>query len=366
MGGTAHALVLTAPGRLEPRDLPIPPLTAGEAVLRVEACGLCGTDHEMFSGQTPTELPLVPGHEVVGTIGEATDEFLAEHGVTPGQRVALEVFQKCGHCAACASGSYTLCRNHGMRDSYGTAPLSLGTGLWGGYSTHLLLTRDSIVLPVPTGLDPVEATLFNPLGAGLRWGSAIGEVAPGMVTAVLGPGLRGIYAVAAMKRAGARFTMLTGAGPRDAPRLEVGARLGADLTVDITAEDAKEALKRAVGGLADVVLDVTANAPAAFLQALDLARPGGTVVVAGMRGITRVEQFNPDRIVNKELRVLGARGVAGAAYSEALEWLAAEPGLAAVSRRTSSLDPASVADLLDAMSHAPDRPLHAVIIPEHS
>jgi alcohol dehydrogenase len=358
--------VLLEPGRLEAVELPIPELAPGEALLAVEACGLCGTDHELFSGAMVGDLPLVPGHEVIGIVVEATDEYVASHGVSVGQRVALEVFQRCGTCTNCVAGKYTLCRNHGLRDSYGTAPLSLGSGLWGGYASHMLLTSDSIVLPVPESLDPVDATLFNPLGAGLRWGAALGEVTHGMVTAVLGPGLRGLYAVAAMKRAGARFTLLTGAGPRDADRLAVGERLGADLTVDVTTGDPKDALKAATGGLADVVVDVTANSPDAFIQALDLVRPGGTVVVAGTRGTTRVKEFNPDRIVNKEIRIVGARGVDGAAYADALDWLASDPDLSRVSRRTASPNPADVAHLLDAMSHAPDRPLHAVIVPERS
>jgi alcohol dehydrogenase len=241
----------------------------------------------------------------------------------------------------------------------------LGAGLWGGYSTHLTLTADSIVLPVASSLDPVDATLFNPLGAGIRWGATLGQVGPGATTAVLGPGLRGLYAVVAMKRAGARFTMLTGAGPQDHGRLEVGRRMGADLVVDVTTQDARTVLKQAVGGLADVVVDVTANAPAAFVQSLDLARPGGTVVIAGMRGASRVADFDPDRIVNKELRLIGARGVDGTAYADALDLLARQPELATVSRRTAPLRAADVSELLEIMSHSHDRPLHAVIIPEH-
>src|SRR2546423_10292679 len=102
MSGTATALVLRAPGKLERRELPLPALRPGEAFLRVEACGLCGTDHELFSGALGTELPLVPGHEVIGVIEEATDEYVVAHGVEPGRRVALEVFQRCGRCSSCA------------------------------------------------------------------------------------------------------------------------------------------------------------------------------------------------------------------------------------------------------------------------
>ncbi len=82
------------------------------------------------------------------------------------------------------------------------------------------------------------------------------------------------------------------------------------------------ALRGATGGLADVVVDVTAKAPAAFAQAISLARPGGTVVVAGTRGTPDAPGFAPDHIVYKELRVLGALGVDVTAYRPALDMLA--------------------------------------------
>ena len=116
--------------------------------------------------------------------------------------------------------------------------------------------------------------------------------------------------------------MVTGRGPRDAGRLARAARFGADLAVDVAVDDPARALKAATGGLADVVVDVTAMAPAAFAQAISLARPGGTVVVAGTRGSSGAPGFQPDHIVYKELRVLGALGVDVTAYRPALEMLA--------------------------------------------
>ena len=116
--------------------------------------------------------------------------------------------------------------------------------------------------------------------------------------------------------------MVTGRGPRDADRLALAARFGADLAVDVATDDPAGALKAATGGLADVVVDVTAMAPAAFAQAISLARPGGTVVVAGTRGPSDAPGFQPDHIVYKELRVLGALGVDVTAYRPALDMLA--------------------------------------------
>ncbi len=360
---TATALVLEAPGQLVTYEIDIPRLRAGEAVLRVEACGLCGTDHEMFTGAMSAALPLVPGHEVIGVIETATPEFLTARGLAGGERIALEVFQRCGSCEPCRSGAYPLCRRHGLSDSYGNNPLSAGSGLWGGYASHLVLTADSLIHRVPAGMDPVVATLFNPLGAGIRWGVTLPGVREGDVVAVLGPGLRGLSAVVAAAAAKAGFILLTGAGGRDAERLELGRTLGATEAVDVTRTDAKSLLKQRCGGLADVVVDVTAAAPAAFLQALDLVRPGGTVVVAGTRGQHVLHEFNPDRIVFKELRLIGARGVDGPAYQTALDLLSADDRLAAIPRRTAGLDPAAVSGLLEDLAHGAEPPLHAVMVP---
>jgi threonine dehydrogenase-like Zn-dependent dehydrogenase len=128
--------------------------------------------------------------------------------------------------------------------------------------------------------------------------------------AVLGPGIRGLCAAAAAKEAGAGFVMVTGLGWRDAERLALASAFGADLAVDVAVDDPVAALRDATGGLADVVVDVTAKAPAAFTQAIELARTAGTVVVAGTRGWgTGAPGFEPDMVVMKELRVLGALGV---------------------------------------------------------
>jgi alcohol dehydrogenase len=319
---TVSALVLVEPRRLERRELARPVVGDDDALLRVEACGLCGTDHEEYSGLLSPGRPFVPGHETVGVIDEIGVGAAARWGVDVGDRVAVEVFRACGECDACVAGWYRRCERNGLRTMYGFVPVDHEPGLWGGYSELQYLAPDSLLLPVPASLDPVLATVFNPLGAGIRWGVTVPETAAGDVVAVLGPGIRGLCAAVAAKEAGARFVMVTGRGERDAPRLAIAPDFGADLVVDVEVDDPVRALREATGGhLADVVVDVTAKAPAAFRQALDLARVGGTVVVAGVRG-TGVDGVNADLIVYKELRILGALGVDVTAYRAALDLLA--------------------------------------------
>jgi len=319
----ARALVLESPRTLVERSLAEPEVGDDDALLRVEACGLCGTDHEQFTGLLPGPGPFVPGHETVGVIEQIGSAAAARWGVAAGDRVAVEVFQSCRTCAACQAKQTQRCERHGLGDMYGFVSVDTTPGLWGGYATHQYLAPDSQVLKVPSSLDPVIATLFNPLGAGVRWGVTVPGTKAGDVVAVLGPGVRGLSALAACKDAGASFVMVTGAGPRDAPRLEMARRFGADLVVDVLTDDPVKALRTATGGaLADVVVDVTAKAPAAFGQAVRLARNGGTVVVAGTRGGEDTPGFSPDHVVYKELRIVGALGVDTASYDAALAMLA--------------------------------------------
>lgn len=377
-GRSATVMALEAPRRLVRRELPLPEIGDDDALLRVEACGLCGTDHEQYTGVLPAPGPFVPGHESVGIIEQIGPLAAARWNVAAGDRVAVEVFQSCRECDACRTGESRRCARPGLRDMYGFIALDREPGLWGGYATHQYLAPDSLVLRVPDGLDPVLATLFNPLGAGIRWAVTLPETRPGAVVVVLGPGVRGLSAVAAAKAAGAAFVMVTGAGANDAVRLATATRLGADLTVDVTVDvtadltvdvsgnDPVAQLRRATGDLADVVIDVTAKAPGAFAQAVALARPGGTVVVAGTRGVAETPGFDPDLLVYKELRLLGALGVDTAAYASALELLAADPTpFADLPCRTTGL--AGVDDLLRTMAGETDDvpPVHGVIVPTH-
>jgi alcohol dehydrogenase len=248
---------------------------------------------------------------------------------------------------------------------YGFIDAAKPPGLWGGYATHCYLAPDALVLPVPPVLDPVVATAFNPLGAGLRWAVELPGTAAGDVVVVLGPGIRGLAACAAAKRAGAGFVMVTGIGPRDRRRLDLASSFGADLAVDVGEQDPVRVLRAAAGRLADVVVDVTAKAATAPGQAIALARPSGTIVLAGTRGDAAAPGFDPDLVVYKELHVIGALGVDTHAYTDALALLAADAyPFASLPRRTAGF--AELETLLQAMAGdaTGDRPVHAVFVPE--
>jgi alcohol dehydrogenase len=361
----ADALVLTEPRSLQLRRFDLPEITESTGRLRVEACGLCGTDHEQYSGHLGAPFSFIPGHEIVGVVEELGDDASARWGVSAGDRVAVEVFQSCRECEPCLEGEYRRCVRNGLATMFGFVDADIGPGLWGGYATHLHLPTDTMLLPIPDQLDPVLATIFNPLGAGIRWGSTIPQTARGDVVVVLGPGIRGLCAAVAAKEAGAGYVAMTGMGPRDLPRLELAAQFGVDLAIDITVDDAARELKKATGGLADVVVDVTAKAPQAFAQAVSLARPGARIVVAGTRGGGGTPGFDPDHVVYKELTIIGSLGVDYPAYQAAIALLAADRWpFRSLTREIVGFG--GLPDLLETLSGGNDAipPLHGVFAPD--
>ncbi|MEO8695954.1 MAG: medium chain dehydrogenase/reductase family protein [Acidimicrobiales bacterium] len=364
----ALALVLTDSEKLELTEFALPSIASDDALLKVEACGLCGTDHEQFTGAIDLGFSFIPGHEVIGTIDRIGTAASKKWGVKEGDRVAVEVFQSCQQCGPCLNGSYQRCARHGIRAMYGHRNVSASPALWGGYATHMYLAPDSLLLPIPTDLDPIVATLFNPVGAGIRWGVDVPGTKVGDVCVVLGPGIRGLAAAAAMKDAGARFVMVVGVRPQDDDRLDLAKHFGADLVVDAATDDVVSMLRDAAHSLADVVLDVTAKAPAAFRSALRLARTGGAIVLAGTRGAdVDVPGVELDRVVYKELRILGALGVDRSAYQRAINILVSgQYDFAALPHRLGHLD--TTEDLLRTMAGSTPGPLpvHAVVVPTWS
>src|SRR3954454_23793154 len=362
---SSRALVLESPHRLVPRSLAIPAVGPDDGLLRIEACGLCGTDHEQYTGHLPAGYAFIPGHEVVGVIDTVGDRAAERWGVQPGDRVAVEVFQSCRECDECRAGRYRRCARHGLRDMYGFIDVEKAPGLWGGYADYQYLGRDAMLLPLPPSLDPVIATLFNPLGAGIRWTTTVGGASDGDIVVVLGPGIRGLSACVAAKEAGASFVAITGLGPRDLGRLAVAERFGADLAIDVAVTEPAKALRAATGGrLADAVVDVTAKAPAALAQAVSLARPGGTVVLAGTRGSGDTPGFQPDHIVYKELCVVGALGVDVTAYRAAIDVLVSDRWpFRDLPRQVAGFDDAEALLQMMAGESAGEAPVHAVLVP---
>ncbi len=316
----AFAMVQTAPRKLEPRELAIPEIGADDALLRVEACGICGSDYEQFEGLLRTPVPAVPGHEPLGIIEAIGDAAAARWGVDVGDRVAVETMISCRFCPPCLAGSYHLCRS---RRIYSYIPLSEPPGLWGAYAEYMYLAPNAIVHKVDATLSPEIAVMFNPLGAGFRWAVEMPGTGPGDTIAILGPGQRGLASVLACREVGAERIIVTGL-EADRRKLELAREFGADHTIDVENEDTKQRIQELTDGRgADVVVDVSSYATEPVAAALDYVAPGGTIVLAGVKGFKPIPAFVSDKIVMKEIRILGAIGVTQTGYESAIRLIEA-------------------------------------------
>jgi threonine dehydrogenase-like Zn-dependent dehydrogenase len=222
----------------------------------------------------------------------------------------------CRDCAHCAAGVFSSCE-HSL-GAYGYRPFPAPTQLLGGFAECLYLHPNSVVHRISRDV-PVEiASMFNTLAAGVRWAVQLGGVQPGDTVAVLGAGQRGIAAAMAAKAAGAQTVIITGL-TQDAHKLALARESGADQSIVADTENVPERIREITEGrLADVVLDLTPMAAQPVRDALDSARFGGTVVLAGLKGHRPIELIT-DRIIQKGLRILGAHGVESTSLEAAIQ-----------------------------------------------
>jgi threonine dehydrogenase-like Zn-dependent dehydrogenase len=319
MADTVRAVVQTGPRQMEMREYPRPALGGDTgALLRVEACGICGSDVEQYKGAMGgAGLPMIPGHEPLGVIEEITDETAARWGVQAGDRVALEIMIPCRSCSRCLAGNYMNCKNrvgsHGGRN-----PEARKGRLTGGYAEYIDLHPNSIVHPVRSDIPAEIAVMYNPLGAGVRWALHYGGVHLGSSVLVLGAGQRGLAAILASRYVGAGLIIATGLA-RDAKKLELAKEFGADVAINVEEEDTVERVRELTGGEGvDVVLDLTPIATSPIEDAIEAVHWGGTIVLAGLKGGRKLE-LSTDRLVNKALTVKGAFSVDAAGYENAIK-----------------------------------------------
>ena len=311
-------MVQTAPRTLEARDLPIPEIDADTALLRIETCGICGSDYEQFEGVLRIKDPVIPGHEPLGIIDKIGDRAARRWGVDVGDRVAVETMLSCRFCGPCLSGRYHLCE---QRRIYSYIPVTDEPGLWGAYAEYMFIAANAIVHKVDPTLPAEVAVMFNPLGAGFRWAVEIPETGPGDTVVVLGPGQRGLSSVIACREAGADAIIVTGLAA-DAQKLLLAKEFGADHVIDVQNENARQRIREFTDGRgAEVVVDVTSYATEPVAEALDYVRPGGTIVLAGVKGYKPVDEFVSDKIVMKEISIRGAIGVTSTGYRSAIRLL---------------------------------------------
>ena len=324
-----RAMVLEGERRFVLEEFARPRVGVDDGLLRVEACGICGTDLEQYDGHLAragmVRYPFIPGHEPIGIIEEIGPGAAAKWGVAVGDRVAVEPLIPCAECEACRAGRTTQCSGWDRVYSYGMLDTAVGSGLVGAYAEHLHLHPNSVLHPV-SGALPIEvAVMFNPMGAGVYWGARAGDVGAGDVCVVLGAGQRGLTCLLAARAAGARQVFVSDVA-RAANKLDLALELGADAVIVADEEDVVARVEELTAGrLADVVIDVSAMATQPVLDAVEMVRRGGTIVLAGLKGGRAVPNFVTDRLVFKSITMRGVFTVDSRAYAEAIRLIESEP-----------------------------------------
>jgi threonine dehydrogenase-like Zn-dependent dehydrogenase len=319
------AAVLVAPRKIELREFPLPEIDADSGLAKIEITGVCGADWPIYTGELAkfAPPPLIPGHEIVARIAKIGANAARRWNVKEGDRIVMEEYAPCGRCEYCLSGRYYMCGGMKMEKMYGFTSLNVAPGLWGGYSEYVYLDPHALVHKLADHVPIESAPFYVPLSNGIRWTQIEGGIGIGDTVVILGPGGQGLACVIAAREAGAAHIIVTGRA-RDTARLALARELGAHHTIDVDAiEDvAQHVADLTDGHMADAVINVTARAPGATQQAVELAKLGGTIVVAG-EAHGPATDFEPDLLFLKELTIKGVRGRTAREMKKAIRLLEA-------------------------------------------
>lgn len=310
------AVVQTAPRKFQIEHFERPKIGRFDGLLRLEACGICGTDIEQYTGHLKiAQYPYIPGHEPVGVIDEIGEEAARTWGVKPGDRVAVEPLIPCGKCDHCQVGHRTGCTDWMC---YGLTTTAREPGILGGYADYMYLRPDTVMHKIDPTIPAEVAVWFNPLGAGIRWAVTAPSLRMGDTILILGSGQRGIASVIAAKAAGAAKIIVTDIA-KAAHKLDMAMKFGAHHTIVADEEDVVERVRALTRGRgADVVVDVSAGATKPVNDAIGAVKNEGTVVLAGMKGATNATPILTDDVVLRSIRLQGVFTVDTAAYRQAI------------------------------------------------
>ncbi|MGW6982052.1 zinc-binding dehydrogenase [Streptomyces sp. NPDC054932] len=292
--------------RAEVRDVPEPGPPVGGVVVRVEATGLCRSDWHGWMGHDPDiVLPHVPGHELAGVV-EAVGAGVANWRV--GDRVTAPFVCACGNCPDCAAGDHQVCARQ-------TQP---GFTHWGSFAEYVALDHADVNLVAV----PEELSYATAAGLGCRFATAFravvaqGRAAAGEWVCVHGCGGVGLSAVMIAAAAGARVVAVDTAPGA----LELARRFGAVHCVDARGgADTAQAVRELTGGGAHLSLDALGSPATAAASVAGLRRRGRHVQVGLLPAAAGAAVLPMDRVIGRELEILGSHGMAAHAYPPMME-----------------------------------------------
>ena len=292
------ALLLTAPSRLEFVDFPEPQPADGEVVVKVHACGICGSDIHGWDGSSGRRnAPLIMGHEASGEIvatGPSVKKWRA------GDRVTFDSTIYCGACAYCRSGQVNLCES---RRVVGVSPAEYKQH--GAFAERLAIP-ERILYRLPDTLPYDQAAMVEPVSIAIHAVQRT-KIAPNSTAVVIGSGMIGLLVIQALRWAGAKQVVAIDLADN---RLALARQLGATHTINSGREDAAATVAKITDGLgAETAFEVVGFTPTLNL-AINVVKRGGTCVLVGNLS-PKTQDFPLQAVVTKELTLLGSCSSAG-------------------------------------------------------
>ena len=289
-------------------ETPLPELKPGWVLIKVEACGICGSDVHGMDGSTGRrQPPVIMGHEASGIIHEISPEV---HGWKVGDHVTFDSTISCGECYYCKRGDINLCDNRRVLG------VSCNEYRQNGAFAEYVAVPAHILYAIPENISFEQAAMIEAVSVAVH-AVAISRVKSDDTAVVIGCGMIGLLCIQALKAAGCKKVI---AIDLIATKLEVAAELGADLTIKSNdPELLGKILIETEGRGADLVLEVVGIESTVNL-AVDCARKGGTVTLVG--NLSSEVKFPLQKVVTRQLKVQGSCASAGE-YPLCLELISA-------------------------------------------
>ena len=297
------AAVLVKPYQLEIREVPKPVPAPGEVLIKVDVCGVCGTDVNLYTGKYTGRWPVIIGHEFAGTVAEVGEGV----SIPLGTRVTADPNESCGACYWCHSGKSTFCENMA----------AYGVLRDGGFAEYVLVSQRG-VYPTPANLDPELASFAEPVSCAVHGADQAGY-RPGDTILITGDGPMGLLQTQlAAQSAPARLIVV---GHHEG-KLSMARQFGATDVLLSGRDDVPVAVKEATNGLGVDVAVVAVGKSEAIEQALGLVRKGGKLVIFGFPPETDQARFSPFQVLSREITIV-ASWVNPYTFPRAIDLLAA-------------------------------------------
>jgi L-iditol 2-dehydrogenase len=299
------ALLLSKYRQLEVAETADPKIGDGEVLIRVEACGICGSDVHGYDGSSGRRIPpIVMGHEAAGTIVEVGSGV---DGLRPGDRVTLDSTVYCGQCANCRRGQFNLC------DQRQVMGVSCGEYRRPGAFAEFVAAPARIVHKLPDSISFPEASMLEAVAVAMH-AVSLAEIASGSTALVIGAGTIGLLILQALRAEGCARVFITDV---DNTRLKLAAELGA--TETILADDALARISKLTNETGvDVALEAVGRTET-IKSAIQAVRKGGTVVLVG--NISPEVMIPLQVVVSRQIRLQGSCASSGE-YPRAIELMA--------------------------------------------